>query len=188
MRRYGTARGGGQGVRDLLTPRIAEVSKAAGKKTVADRFLKDTNAWLVHVLGEANVPRTLWKRCVAVDSHILAGTVMSRLSQVKERVKRGGLAIASYKKSDEEDTSGILVRYATRKYAIQVIDQAQRLCVVVKRRGTKASADDLDKKREMFWAIVKDALSEEIWKPDGIEAALHIWDEGVSFRSCVWRS
>lgn len=173
---------GGKEIRDILTPRISKICKIAGRKEVDERFLKDTSKWLEHVLKDKYIPANLWKRCIAVDSHILFGTEISTNEFMSKRLKRMNLTTESYIKEEGIDTGGILVRYSTQKYAFMVIDQATRFCVIVKKRGSDARviANSIDEKKERFWIIMEDVFSEEVWKPDGTKANLIIVNENTN--------
>ena len=168
-------------MRDLLTPRIATIRQKAGEKQVDEKFLKDTSKWLEHILKEKYIPRNLWKKCVAVDSHILLGTDTSLFSHKIESIKRSRLSTESYKGGENVDTSGILVRYDTHGYVIMVIDRAQELCVLVKKHGhyTGVDTNSIDGKKQNFWTIMEEVFSEEVWEVDGTRAVLQKLEESL---------
>lgn len=167
---------GGGRVKNLLDPNISELQRISGNG-VDVIYLKDTVKWLEHILKKKYIPSDLWEHCVAVNSHILLATDTGRFSHMRERIDQKQIAVETYKKEANIDTSGILVRYEIEKYAFLVVDKAMELCIIIKVKDIEQALEKLGDRTKLFWDLMEDAFVEEMWKPDGVRASLHIWDE-----------
>lgn len=163
---------GGSQIKRLFDPDIGQLSKKHGIK-VDDRYRKDTVKWLSIILRVDLIPPDLWEHAVAVKSHLFCATeTIVSLEKVRPRLEK--LTLDYQIEAGSDQTDGIIVRYETGEYIVLVVDEKEKIAVLIREKNRAKIQTATEQRIEYMWEILRKVFAESIWKTKGEIAQLSL--------------